>query len=231
MSTARLFGLGCVCAACLGVANPANAAFVLTIDDPSVGGVEVTVTDNGAGDSSATVGSIVYNGAVGAFTVVVSTGTSKPLIDGEPQLLDLNSVEVSGATGGNLVISLTDTDYTGGPTSLQALAGGTALGGVDFDFFYDDNNTEFGGTSFFTSSNNSGTDFSDSGTSPVSVTDPYSLTIVADLTHEGGLEVSSFDAEIRAIYEPDVVVPVPAAVWLFGSGLFGLACIARRKKA
>jgi hypothetical protein len=29
---------------------------------------------------------------------------------------------------------------------------------------------------------------------------------------------------------PDVVVPVPAAVWLFGSGLLGLVGIARRKK-
>jgi hypothetical protein len=27
-----------------------------------------------------------------------------------------------------------------------------------------------------------------------------------------------------------VVVPVPAAVWLFGSGLLGLVGIARRKK-
>ena len=27
------------------------------------------------------------------------------------------------------------------------------------------------------------------------------------------------------------VVPIPAAVWLFGSGLIGLVCVARRKKA
>lgn len=27
------------------------------------------------------------------------------------------------------------------------------------------------------------------------------------------------------------VVPVPAAVWLFGSGLLGLAVVARRKKS
>jgi hypothetical protein len=28
---------------------------------------------------------------------------------------------------------------------------------------------------------------------------------------------------------PDAVIPVPAAVWLFGSGLMGLAAVARRK--
>jgi hypothetical protein len=37
---------------------------------------------------------------------------------------------------------------------------------------------------------------------------------------------------IRAVRDGDVSsVPVPAAVWLFGSGLLGLIGIARRKKA
>ena len=36
--------------------------------------------------------------------------------------------------------------------------------------------------------------------------------------------------ELAADLSP-VVVPVPAAVWLFGSGLIGLVGVARRKKA
>ena len=33
------------------------------------------------------------------------------------------------------------------------------------------------------------------------------------------------------VFEPAAIVPVPAAVWLFGSGLLGLAAVARRKKS
>ena len=43
---------------------------------------------------------------------------------------------------------------------------------------------------------------------------------------------ASFQANFNASMAstPDAVVPVPAAVWLFGSGLMGLAAVARRKK-
>jgi energy-converting hydrogenase Eha subunit B len=43
---------------------------------------------------------------------------------------------------------------------------------------------------------------------------------------------ASFQANFNASLAstPDAVVPVPAAVWLFGSGLMGLAAVARRKK-
>lgn len=39
---------------------------------------------------------------------------------------------------------------------------------------------------------------------------------------------ANFNANMTAT--PDAVIPVPAAVWLFGSGLLGLVGIARRKK-
>jgi hypothetical protein len=35
---------------------------------------------------------------------------------------------------------------------------------------------------------------------------------------------------VRADFRPDSVVPLPAAVWLFGGGLLGLVGMARRKK-
>ncbi len=43
---------------------------------------------------------------------------------------------------------------------------------------------------------------------------------------------AGFNANFNATMTstPDAVVPVPAAVWLFGSGLMGLAAVARRKK-
>lgn len=38
------------------------------------------------------------------------------------------------------------------------------------------------------------------------------------------------DMLVRADFRPDSVVPLPAAVWLFGGGLLGLVGMARRKK-
>jgi len=54
-------------------------------------------------------------------------------------------------------------------------------------------------------------------------------------TYPGGAEWITVDGGIRysgnAIMTNVAVVPVPAAVWLFGSGLLGLVGVARRKKA
>ena len=41
---------------------------------------------------------------------------------------------------------------------------------------------------------------------------------------------AGFNANFNANLAPVSTVPVPAAVWLFGSGLLGLVGIARRKK-
>ena len=45
---------------------------------------------------------------------------------------------------------------------------------------------------------------------------------------EAGLDKSALSFSVSPT--PAAVVPVPAAVWLFGSGLLGLAAMARRKK-
>ena len=44
------------------------------------------------------------------------------------------------------------------------------------------------------------------------------------------VDYSGFTGENRLVFATATVVPVPAAVWLFGSGLIGLAGFARRKK-
>lgn len=66
-------------------------------------------------------------------------------------------------------------------------------------------------------------------------TDPGSYQTIAFSTTNGmsGFSISGSSIEGNTSIDNVVVsaVPVPAAVWLFGSGLVGLAGIARRKKA
>lgn len=48
----------------------------------------------------------------------------------------------------------------------------------------------------------------------------------------GSVEVSLLESAIQSMsvtYQPVSAVPVPAAVWLFGSGVIGLAAVARRR--
>ena len=47
----------------------------------------------------------------------------------------------------------------------------------------------------------------------------------------GGINSMSITGLINSNGTAESVVPVPAAVWLFGSGLLGLVGVARRKQA
>ena len=73
------------------------------------------------------------------------------------------------------------------------------------------------------------------------IIDPLSTTEKLKLSGTGLLSGNGFDAtaatwtfsaQTAASYSMSInAVPVPAAVWLFGSGLLGLAAVTRRKKA
>ena len=216
----------------ISTAHVAQAAFVMTLDDLSTAGVDVILSDGlgvgattgsslvtTAADGIAPDGFISFNGGVGSFTVNVVTGVSDPLIG--PGELDLNSINVSGSDG-ILEIRLTDTGYTGNVSAYSANFGGTTTGNVDFNFLRDVGNDEFGGSSFFDPAAASGGAFSGSGGGSTGAgSGPYSLTILAQINHIGSGQISSFDAHL-------VPVPIPGAVWLLGSGLLGLAGIARR---
>ena len=61
---------------------------------------------------------------------------------------------------------------------------------------------------------------------------PLIMQFDMGLGFQGGTSVGTSGAYAWAVQSGDVgVVPVPAAVWLFGSGLIGLISVARRKKA
>jgi len=233
MDIARVAALTAGIGISISTAHLAQAAFVMTLDDLSTTGVDVIVSDGlgvgattgsslvtTAADGIAPDGFITFNGGVGSFTVNVVTGVSGPLIG--PGQLDLNSINVSGSDG-ILEIGLTDTGYAGDVTAYTANFGGTTTASVNFDFLRDAGNNEFGGSSFFDPAAASGGAFSGSGGGTIGAgSSPYSLTILAQINHTGSSQISSFDAHL-------VPVPTPATVWLFGSGLLGLAGIARRR--
>jgi len=67
------------------------------------------------------------------------------------------------------------------------------------------------------------------------VSSPYfhGLTIAWDLNHDGTVD-PGFGFAITPLYSNDgmmpTVVPLPAAAWLFGSGLLGLGALTRRRR-
>ncbi|NPU93759.1 MAG: VPLPA-CTERM sorting domain-containing protein [Gammaproteobacteria bacterium] len=200
----------------------AQAAFVMTLDDPNDSLSAITIYDGTGSDLNGVNGVITYSGAVGAFVVNVTTGVSKPLIG--PAQLDLNSINVSGAAG-TLLVSISDTGFTGNYNTLGASYGGTTQGAVDFDFLYDTANQQFGGNAFAADSFiSSGVNyaFSDDLAGAVTPAALFSLSINTRITHDSAFEVTSFDAQIAP-------VPLPATIWLLGAALAGLASLRRAR--
>ena len=202
----------------------ADAALVLMLDDPNDNAAAVSIQDLTANDLNGAAGALTYIGSVGAFNVNVTTGISKPLIG--PSKLDLNSLNVSGAAG-TLIVSLTDTDFVDTFSAYRASFGGTTSGTVVFDFLLDDGNNEFSGQSFATDTVVAVGDnsvFSNELTAYTSGTDPYSLSIITNITHSDAMEVTSFDAIVTP-------VPVPASGLLFLSAAGGLDLMRKKRKS
>lgn len=203
---------------------PEASALSLRLD---VGGgpIEVNVNDNGAGDGSGNVGAIVFTGAVGNFSLNVTTGVSFPQM-GSPSepFMDLNSINQSGGSGGTLRITLSQQGFTTLPTeSFNASIGGTkgAGGSVTYQTFWDPGNNLFAETNSLT---NSGTitnsPFANSRVGIGGGAGPFSLTQVITIVHVAGNRLSSFDAELS--------VPEPSSVILLGLVLVGLGVWSRR---
>jgi len=201
----------------------ANAAFTIEIDDDltnTSGVARTTITDGGDGF-------VNYAGDFGGFDVVVASGTTQPAI-ADPLLMALDSLEISGEAA-TLYIWLTSTDLTGPIPGLSAAFSGTTNASVSLDFLYDATNSGAGaafasGDSVTSSTGTVGNVTSFSGTvssGGVAPANPYSLTILATVTHTDAQQISQFDAVLTA-------VPVPAAAWLFGSALLGLGIVRRK---
>lgn len=183
----------------------------------------VTVYDGGGSDLDATDGSVAYIGAVGNWSVNITSAVTYPALGStSAPVLDLNSLNITSTGGGTLQVSASALGYTFAPSGAIFNIGGTTIGTVEAEaysgansYFAQDN--QLGSTLSFTPGAFSG---STSGGVPASP-NPYSLSIFVDITHTGAGN-SSFDAEAR-------VIPEPATMLLLGSGLLGIGVFARRR--
>jgi hypothetical protein len=112
------------------MAQNARADFKIRIEDPTnPSNPPLTITDNGPGDTNALVGQISFNVQYGNFLVAAETGISKPIVGGPSRAeVDLNSLNITSFGGGQLLITLEDTDFTVPPNALltmQSSVGGT----------------------------------------------------------------------------------------------------------
>jgi hypothetical protein len=194
-----------------------------------ISGMTTVTCDDGdpSCDLNPAAGVVAFSGSVGPFTINVTTAITEPALGSASfAILDLNSVNVSGGAG-SLTILASHTGYTGplpgGFYPAQLNVGGTTTGTVSFAGYLDDGNALFGTTSLLGALGPFGPGaFSGSVAGAAPATAPFSLTLVAEITHRVA-GITSFDFEVRPR------VAEPGMLSLFGIGLGSVLVGGRRR--
>ncbi len=163
------------------------SAFAAAVLELSDGTVTVTVHDGDAQDGSLLPGAVTYIGAVGPFSINVTSGLTKPTQgDAAAPQLSLSSVDTS-KDGGVLTIRFSDTDFTPAPVGgFVASTGGTVASGgnVAFAVYANSSNIplDTSGAVLISQGPFTGAFSGDANGSGVDAV-PYSITVKATITH------------------------------------------------
>ncbi len=170
---------------------------------------------------------MLFNGPLGDWTINVTTGLSKPALgDALTPILDLNSLNMtSSGPAGTITLEFTETGFGSQPNAAHVgtAIGGTTTGNVTFRSFFDAANQAFGQGTELTNSSYTGPVFSGTGWNSLEASDPFSLTLLVAITHDGRpWQLTSFDATVQ--------VPEPASLLLVGTGLLAMALFLARRR-
>jgi hypothetical protein len=206
----------------LAVPHQANAVPTLMLSD-GITTHTVVLSDGAAGDQSTDPGVVTFNGAIGSWSVNVTTGIV--LNEGRPYM-DLNSINVSSTTSTastTLNIYFSQTGFTANNGSWEAAIGGVARNTVAYSTYLGASNALFDTSVGLTNSGLLGSGaFSNTTASNTILPGPYSLTQYIQIVHGAGTRNTSFNAELRS-------VPEPSALLLMGLGFLGLALWRQRE--
>jgi len=166
------------------------------------GDILLFTTAAGSQVSGIAAGGTVFDSANLDYLSGLIIGTAQPTI---PDIDQLWTSTVTGVMGNHRTTSAV-TDLGG--NTLDFTGWVMSIGGNDYAFGAQQGSAtySFDGTNF-------------------------TLDYHWDATYNGNIGLGPLDVTLYDLHLAGTVVPVPAAVWLFGSGLLGLVGMARRKKA
>ena len=164
-------------------------------------------------------------GVSGTVLITNNTATTQ-FYAYETGVISSVSVPAGGVMRGSSTITVGDTDLSGTSANMQSLLNDAIYSGRIQGVTQ---RTLFPNASLTAPGNGTNFDFATFGPEPTFTTLPVNGLL--SLRHAFRLTAGDTATALSTfIVEPPAVIPVPAAVWLFGSGLLGLVAVARRKK-